>query len=206
MPAPQSHRYMVSVSLLQWCFLFTRPLSSDHNVPALLQFLVNAHLFNSWWIALNGVYASYCCLLCASSNSLRKVCFCGQSPATSWHTMCLLMGQSCWVITLQAWAPLQHNPTFFVVSPLAGRPVYSFYEEVGQDKAQTNTRSWNKTEKKGKFNWFATYSARQEVRKQAKRKSQIYFISNQPCRGGPTVAANTSHFRSRIALWSQGIV
>lgn len=67
-------------------------LSSDNNVLALLQFLVNAHLFNSLWIVLNSVYASYCCLLCGLSNSQRKVCFCGLRLATSWHAMCLLMG------------------------------------------------------------------------------------------------------------------
>lgn len=66
------------------------------------------------------------------------------------------------------------------VHTLTGRLVFSFYEEVGEDKAQTNTRPWNKAEEKGKFNWFATYSVRQEVRKQVKRKSQIYSVSDQP--------------------------
>lgn len=153
-------------------------LSWDHNVLALLQFFVNAHLFNSLWIVLNGVYASYCCLLCGLSNSQRKVCFCGRRPATSWHTMCFLMGP----------VPLSDNiagPSSFatqshILSPvntLTGRLVYSsfFYEEVGENKAQTNTRSWNKTEKRGKFNWSAAYSAKQEGRRHAKRKITDLF-------------------------------
>lgn len=62
---------------------------------------------------------------------------------------------------------------------LTGGLVYSFYEEVGKDKTQTNTRSLNRTEMRDKFNWFATYSAGPEGRKQVERKSQIYSISDQ---------------------------
>lgn len=92
------------------------------------------------------------------------------------------------------------------VNTLAGGLVYSFYEEVGKDKAQTNTRSRNKTEKRGKFNWFATYLARPGRRKQVERKSWIYSIKRPDVPGGPTVAANTPHVRSKIAWWFQGIV
>ena len=92
--------------------------------------------------------------------------------------------QSCWAMTLQARAPLQHNPTFLAQSILSQADWFTlfffffFYEEVGENKAQTNTRFWNKTEKQGKFNWSAAYSAKQEGRRHVKRKSQIYSISN----------------------------
>lgn len=155
-------------------------LSWDHNVLALLQFFVNAHLFNSLWIVLNGVYASYCCLLCGLSNSQRKVCFCGRRPATSWHTMCFLMGPV--LLSDNIAGPSSFATQSHILSPvntLTGRLVYSlfffFYEEVRENKAQTNTRSWNKTEKQGKFNWSAAYSAKQEGRRHVKRKITDLF-------------------------------